>query len=133
MLHGAPHHLQAHLLHGRARGALYEQGAGHQQSKPHPTDDGEGTEQHRAGPHPLHGVNGIRLGRTRRARRGPAWPPLQAWFAVTATAAFSVSKAELCRLASGWSKGPPQRNPNWLSAFLALSQMDRALARMNER
>ena len=58
---------------------------------------------------------------------------LQAWVAVTATAAFSVSKAELCRLASGRSKGPHQRNPNWLSAFLVLSQMDRALTRMNER
>ncbi len=78
-------------------------------------------------------VNGIRLGRARRAQRGPAWPPLQGWLAVTATAAFSASRAELCRLASGWSKGPPQRNPNWLSAFLALSQMDLALARMNER
>jgi len=43
---------------------------------------------------------------------------------VRATAAFSASRAELCRLASAWSKGPPSE-PELIIRIPALSQIER--------
>src|SRR5260221_8880801 len=62
----------------------------------------------------------------RVGRRGPGNQP-----SAMEIAALRASRAEHCPLASAWAQGPAQCSPNSLSAFLLLSQMERALARMN--
>ena len=69
MPHRPRHHVRAHVLHGIARGAPRQQGAGHQQDKAQAADDRKRTEQHE--PAQDWRTDGLEQGRGRRWHGAP--------------------------------------------------------------